>query len=104
MVATQKGIEETLRRCLEESVLTPFGATRQKELTEIMVTLFDQDKITDIHDYHIAEGARKDGIQQRALQSIQDLIKNIGLSVERTMAVLRVSEAERSKYVEMLMQ
>ena len=121
---SRKAIEETLRRCIEENVLAPFWATRQKEVAEIMVTLFDQEKIMEIHDYHIAEGARKDGLQQGlqqglqkgrsegrtegltegTLQSIQNLIKNMGLSVERAMTVLGVSEADQPKYAEMLKQ
>ncbi len=121
---SRKAIEETLRRCIEENVLVPFLATRQKEVAEIMVTLFDQEKIMEIHDYHIAEGARKDGLQQGlqqglqkgrsegrtegltegTLQSIQNLIKNMGLSVERAMTVLGVSEADQPKYAEMLKQ
>ena len=115
---SRKAIEETLRRCMEEKVLAPFLATRQKEVAEIMVTLFDQEKIMELHDYHIAEGARKDGLQQGlekglqkgrtegltegTLQSIQNLIKNMGLSAERAMTVLGISETERSKYAEML--
>ena len=113
---SRKAIEETLRRCMEENVLTPFLATRQKEVAEIMVTLFDQEKIMEIHDYHIAEDARKDGLQkgraegraegmtEGTLQSIQNLIKNMGFSVERAMAVLGVSEADQPKDAEMLKQ
>lgn len=67
-----------------------------------MVTLFDQERIMEIHDYHVAEDARKDGLQQGTLQSIQNLIKNMGLSVERAMSVLGISEADRPKYAEML--
>ena len=29
-----------------------------------MVTLFDQEKVMEIHDYHVAEAARKDGLQE----------------------------------------
>ena len=109
---SQKTIEETLRRCMEENVLAPFLATRQKEVAEIMVTLFDQEKIMEIHDYHVAEDARKDGLQkgraegitEGTLQSIQNLIKNMGLSVERAMAVLGISEVDQPKYAEMLKQ
>ena len=99
---SQKAIAETLRRCMEENVLAPFLVTRQKEVAEIMVTLFDQEKIMEIHDYHVAENARKDGLQQGTLQSIQNLIKNMGLSVERAMTVLGISEADQPKYAEML--
>ena len=77
-----------------------------------MVTLFDQEKIMEIHDYHVAEDARKDGLQQGlqkgltegTLQSIRNLITNMGLSVERAMTVLGVSEADQPKYAEMLKQ
>ena len=97
---SRKAIEETLRRCMEENLLAPFLATRQKEVAEIMVTLFDQEKIMEIHDYHVAEDARTEG----TLQSIQNLIKNMGLSVERAMTVLGVSEADQPKYAELLKQ
>ena len=109
---SRKAVEETMRRCIEENVLAPFLATRQKEVAEIMVTLFDQEKIMEIHDYHVAEDARKDGLQQGlqkgltegTLQSIRNLITNMGLSVERAMTVLGVSEADQPKYAEMLKQ
>ena len=70
----------------------------------------------EIHDYHVAENARKDGLQQGlqkghaegltegTLQSIQNLIKNMGLPAEQAMAVLGVSEIDRTKYAEMLRQ
>ena len=44
---------------MEENVLAPFWATRQKEVAEIMVTLFDQEEIMEIQDYHVAEDARQ---------------------------------------------
>ncbi len=36
--------------------------TRQKEVAEIIATLFEQEKVMEIHDYHVAEAARRDGI------------------------------------------
>lgn len=109
---TQRAIDETLRRCIEENVLAPFLATRQKEVAEIMVTLFDQEKVMEIHDYHIAEAARKDGILKgRAegrveghaegriegiLNSIQSLMASMGLTMDQAMNALGVSEEDRS--------
>lgn len=93
-----KAIEETLRRCIEENVLAPFLMTRQKEVTEIMVTLFDQEKIMEIHDYHVAEAARMEG----TFKSLQNLMKNMGMSIEQAMAALGVSESEEKHYSEML--
>ena len=93
-----KAIEETLRRCIEENVLAPFLMTRQKEVAEIMVTLFDQEKVMEIHDYHVAEAARMEG----TLKSLQNLMKNMGLPIEQAMTALGVSDSEQEYYVEML--
>ena len=101
-----KAIEETLRRCIEENVLAPFLMTRQKEVAEIMVTLFDQEKVMEIHDYHVAEAARKDGLQEgRAegtLSSIKNLMETLGLSIEAAMNALKIPDDERTKYANML--
>ena len=115
-----KAIEETLRRCIEENVLAPLLMTRQKEVAEIMVTLFDQEKVMEIHDYHVAEAARKDGIQRgraegqakgraegRAevtLSSIKNLMETLGLSIEVAMNALKIPEDERAKDANMLRQ
>ena len=72
-----KAIEETLRRCIEENVLAPLLMTRQKEVAEIMVTLFDQEKVMEIHDYHVAEAARKDGLQEGRAEGTLSSIKNL---------------------------
>lgn len=105
-----KAVEETLRRCMEENVLAPFLTARQKEVSEIMVTLFDHEKIMEIHDYHIAENARKDALQEglkkgreeNMVQTIQNIIKNTGWSVEQVMETAGVPEADKPKYLELL--
>ena len=101
-----KAIEETLRRCIEENVLAPLLMTRQKEVAEIMVTLFDQEKVMEIHDYHVAEAARKDGLQESraegTLSSIKNLMETLGLSIEAAMNALKIPEDERTKYANML--
>ena len=77
-----------------------------------MVTLFDQEKVMEIHDYHIAEAARKDGIQKGrtegaidgTFRSLQNLIKNLGLPVDKAMSALGIPDAEQPTYVKMLEQ
>ena len=61
---TQQAIDETIRICIAENVLAPFLASRQKEVLEIMVTLFDQEKIAEIHDYNVAKAARQEGREE----------------------------------------
>ena len=101
-----KAIEETICRCIEKNVLASFLMTRQKEVAEIMVTMLDQEKVMEIHDYHVAEVARKGGIQEgraeETLSNIKSLTETLGLSVEAAMNALKVPEAERIKYAHLL--
>ena len=105
---TEKAISEIIRRCIEEKVLAPFLEARQKEVAEIMVTLFDQEKIMEMHDYHIAEAARREGIQRGRAEGLVDalksLIQNSGMAAEKAMELLGIPETARSQYAEMLKQ
>lgn len=58
---SQKAIDETIRECMEENVLVPFLVSRKKEVLDLMVQLFDYDKILEIHDYNVALEARREG-------------------------------------------
>lgn len=73
----QKAIDETIRQCIEEDILRPFLASRKKEVSEIMVTLFDEEKIREIHDYNIALEARQEGRQEGRENGIQATISTL---------------------------
>ena len=61
---TMKAVEETLRICCEENILMPFLASRQKEVQDIMVTLFNQERVTEIHEYNLVRDARQEGLEK----------------------------------------
>ena len=61
---TQQAVEETICQCIRENILEPFLAGRQKEVLEIMAFLFDQETISQIHDYNLIEEARQEGHQE----------------------------------------
>ena len=81
-----------------------------------MVTLFDQEKVMEIHDYHVAEAARRDGLQvgraegraegvvEGILKALKSLMKNSGMTVDEAMSMLGISEADCFQYAEMLKQ
>ena len=58
---TVKAVEETLRICMERNILMPFLASCQKEVQDIMVTLFNQERVTEIHEYNLVKDARQEG-------------------------------------------
>lgn len=68
---SQKAIDETIRRCMEAGVLVPFLASRKKEVQDIMVTLFDNQTISEIHDYNVALEARREGMQRGMQKGMQ---------------------------------
>ena len=108
---TAKAIEETLRQCREENILTPFLASRQKEVHDIMVTLFDQETVLEIHDYNVAKNAKQEGIaegiekgmekgiekgiEMTLLSSLKTLMKKLGYTAEEAMDTLGVSSETR---------
>ncbi len=61
---TRKAVEETLRICRDENILMPFLASRQKEVQDIMVTLFSQEHAAEIHEYNLVKDARQEGIEK----------------------------------------
>ena len=94
----------------------PFLKAREKEVAEIMVTLFNQQKVMEIHDYHVALAAREDGLKEGraeghaegmtdgALKVIRSLMKNMGLSVEQALVTAGIPESERPHFEALLQQ
>ncbi len=99
---TMKAAEETLRICGEKNILMPFLASRQKEVRDIMVTLFDQERVTEIHEYNLVKDARQEGHSEGTLASIKNLMASMGWSMERAMSALKISEEEYPKYRKLL--
>ena len=65
---SQKAIEETIRVCTEAGVLADFLASRKKEVQDIMVTLFDQATVMEIHDYNLAREKMAEGRAEGRIQ------------------------------------
>ena len=90
---TQQAIDETIRICIAENVLAPFLASRQKEVLEIMVTLFDQEKIAEIHDYNVAKVARQEGHQLGREEGIRAMVSTLrSMSVEQKQIAQKLVE------------
>ena len=101
-------IEATLRQCLEEGILVPFLTSHEKEVRDIMVTLFDEAKIQEIHDYNVAKDARQEGIaegmekgmekgmEMTLLTSLKALMENLGCTAEKAMDMLSIPAEQRA--------
>ena len=65
-----------------------------------MITLFDEEKIAEIHDYHVAQAARVKG----TLSNLKSLMETMGWSIDTAMHALDIPEDERQKYLNQLEQ
>lgn len=61
---TIESLDATINQCIKEGILVPFLESRRKEVTDIMVTLFNYDKILEMHDHSIREESRAEGVAE----------------------------------------
>ena len=93
-----KAVEETLRICCEENILMPFLASRQKEVQDIMVTLFNQERVTEIHEYNLVKDAKREG----RIETAKNLMDALNLSVEQVLTALKIPKEEHETYRKLL--
>lgn len=82
----------------------------------MITNLFSEEQIMEIHDYHIAKAARKEGFiegffevwtgdrTEGTLSCMKGLMKTLGLSIEEAIDALKIPENERSEYLSRLKQ
>ena len=119
---TQQAIDETLRICREEGILTPFLASREKEVKDIMFTLFDQEWVTQVHEKNLAreiataakaegmregrqEGMREgkqEGERIGTLKNLRNLMDSLSLDSDQAMTVLKIPRSEQDEYRKLL--
>ena len=81
--ATLKAVQETLRECVRQNILAPFLLTREKEVSDIMISLFNQEEIQAIHDYNVAKQAQETALKQTVL-----LMRDLGVAREEAVRQL----------------
>ena len=67
---TEEAVRETIRICKDKNVLKEYLESREKEVIDMMVTLFDEEKIMKAHDKTILEQGIQQGISQGIQQGI----------------------------------
>lgn len=81
--ATLKAVQETLGECVRQNILAPFLMTREKEVSDIMISLFNQEEIQAIHDYNVAKQAQETALKQTVL-----LMRDLGVAREEAVRQL----------------
>ena len=107
---TQKAVEEIVRICLTTDILADYMKSREKEVKDIMFTLYDEEEILRRHDKTVEQrginkGIRQgisQGISQGIITSLKNLLANTGMTVTQAMDALGIEQGERGKYEAMM--
>ena len=71
-----------------------------------MVTLFNQERVTEIHEYNLVKDARhegrKEGQQEGRIEAAKSLMNALNLSVEQVLAALKIPQEEHEAYRKLL--
>ena len=77
---TEQAVRETIRICKDKNVLKEYLESREKEVIDMMVTLFDEEKIMKAHDKTILEQGVVEGIVKmckRYNETIQEAVNQV---------------------------
>ena len=92
---TDTALYETLRICRERKILKPFLDSREKEVVDIMTTLFDQQKVWEIELYNRREEAREEGREEERAAMLRRLLKKASLPDVAKLTGISQEEIER---------
>ncbi|MBD5101132.1 MAG: hypothetical protein HDT27_00245 [Subdoligranulum sp.] len=95
---SETAVKEILRICKEENVLMPFLMLREKEVQDIMVTLFYEEYIARMHERDLLNKGR----QEEREKTLRRLITAMGWPLEQAMTFLEIPEPDRPIYRELL--
>ena len=77
---TEEAVRETIRICIDKNVLKEYLESREKEVIDMMVTLFDEEKIMKAHDKTIMEQSKIEVIVKMCKRyngTIQEAIEQV---------------------------
>ena len=72
---TQEAIDAIFRACREEGVLVAFLRSKEKEVRDIMTSLFDETRIRELHDNTIREEGRAEGREAGMMDIISKMLR-----------------------------
>lgn len=94
----RKAVEETIRICRNRSVLVEYLQEREKEVFDIMITLFDQEYAMEQYGRSLKE----EGREEEKVFSIRSVMENLKITPEKAMDILNIPASERSHYFALL--
>jgi len=81
---TRKAVTETIRICTDKDILKDYLVKREKEVINIMMSLFDVEYNLKVYAKNIAEESKKEGRVEGGIISMVKMCKEFGISFSDT--------------------
>lgn len=91
-------MREAVRICKDRDVLKDYLAKHEKEAVDMLMDLYDQERITD----RMLASTRREEREETTLEGIKNLMTNLKLTAEQAMQALGIPAADQAKYQAML--
>lgn len=92
---TKKAVHETIRICKDENILKEYLESRESEVVDIMMQLYDREEIMRVHDIGIA----RDSAIRTAVEMCQEFGMTFIDTVERIAAKFTLSQEKAEQEV-----
>lgn len=107
---TKQAIQETIHICLERGILTSFLTARQEEVIDVMEMLYSQEEVWELDRQYIRQESMEEGIkkgiekgmEKGILLALKALMESASMTAEDAMSSLKITEADRPRYRELL--
>ena len=88
---SEETILKTIRICKDRNILKEYLESREKEVVDIMMTLFDEQEIAEMHDNSMREEGK--------IEALVSLVKDSIISISEAAKRLGVTEAKFKEYM-----
>ena len=88
-------ILKTICLCKDRNILKEYLESREKEVVDIMMTLFDEQEIAEMHDNSI----RAEGEEKGKIDTLVSLVKQSIISIGDAANQLGISEVKFKEYM-----
>ena len=92
---TKKAVQETIRICKNDNILKEYLESRESEVVDIMMQLYDREEIMRIHDIGVA----RDSAIRAIVETYQELGMTFIDAVEKVAAKFALSQEKAEKEV-----
>lgn len=99
---TLKAIQETIRICRNKNILKEYLESREKEVVDMLMTLFDEEQIMKNHDADLTREVTREVTNSTIITNIRSIMENLAYTVEQAMEILNIPTEKRAYYKSLL--